>query len=214
MAFNSMKSLALASAMAFGAVGVQAATISLFAVPGVDVANPIATASDGIFHENVVGDIDYPPAGAAGPGDATSAWNGTALAATGVYSSVSAESWAEFAFSAPVKTVLELVWGTVDFGNEAENIITFLLDGVATGDVITGAQIAALLPGGTQSGIVGTGVSIIGLNAFNGVRLSNSRTHDAFEFGNMTASVPLPAGGLLLISAVGAAAALRRRKTA
>jgi hypothetical protein len=100
-------------------------------------------------------------------------------------------------------TSLSLLWGSVD----TYNTIEFWLGGSLVTSVISTLLAPAPVPG--NSG----GASFVTVSnlTFDEVRfVSNS---NSFEFLGVSAAVPLPAGGLLLIGAIGGLAALRRRKT-
>ena len=88
------------------------------------------------------------------------------------------------------------------------NSIAFLKDGVAF-DFITGSSVTGCCGGN----VANSQVTVTASSAFNSFEMRSSRA--AFEYANLqVAAVPLPAGGLLLIGAMGGLAALRRRKAA
>jgi hypothetical protein len=102
------------------------------------------------------------------------------------------------------RTSLSLLWGSVD----TYNTIRFYLNGHLVSSVVSALLVPAPAPG--NSG----GASFVTVSnlTFDEVRfISNS---NSFEFANVSAAVPLPAGGLLLIGAIGGLAAVRRRKSA
>ena len=115
-------------------------------------------------------------------------------------------------------TILSLLWGSVDTYNAIEFYLGgFLVDLVSGQDVFdNGGEPAA--SGAALVNISGIG----GLGFFDEVRFysnfgcTRAECADipAFEFSNVVAAVPLPAGGLLLISALGGMAALRRKRKA
>lgn len=100
---------------------------------------------------------------------------------------------------------LSLVWGTPS----GFNSLKLLLGGIET-FAMTGADAAALsmLHGGGKSVLV----TISGVT-FDSMEIGAD--HRALEFANLrTAVVPVPAAGLLLVTALGGLALARRRKAA
>jgi hypothetical protein len=111
------------------------------------------------------------------------------------------------------QSALSLLWGSPD----KKNMVEFLLGGTSVGtfwgadfgwfskDIVQGpGRGAALL---TLSGII-----------FDTVRFTTWAKAGSFEFSNLrsvaVSTVPLPAGGMLLLAGLGGLAALRRRKAA
>ncbi|MDO5613043.1 MAG: VPLPA-CTERM sorting domain-containing protein [Paracoccus sp. (in: a-proteobacteria)] len=102
------------------------------------------------------------------------------------------------------------VWGTPDFYNRVE----FLL-----GDtVVDSFQLTArndLGPASRRNGAALAVFSNIAGGVFDGMRFSTPRI--SFEYANLTttvtiAPIPLPAGGVLLLTALGGLAIARKRK--
>jgi hypothetical protein len=191
---------ALALALALPALQAGAATVSFSdSLPTAAQANPLASATAGAsvsLVENVTGSI---------PQDRRSPWDATnstldPLAAGSVYSAVRNGS-AIFDFATDQGELI-LVWGTPG----VLNVLELFLNGVSQLR-LTGTD--ALGPNGT---------SFSRLTTISDVRFDRvvfSAGNPAFEFANLTlAAVPLPAGGLLLIGALGALALVRRRGAA
>lgn len=197
----------LLTAGAFAAVAMmgtaQAATVTQSAQPLVAIANPLADSTSGLVSENITGSV---------LNERRDVWEGTALAGTGVFTSIGAGASATYVFSS-LRTQLNLVWGSPDDYNKIEffNGDT-LLDTVAT-VAILGPILPCCVTG--QPNIANSLIAIsniAGVGAqFDKIVLSSSR--NAFEVANI-AAVPVPAAGFLLIGALGGLAALRRRKTA
>ena len=108
------------------------------------------------------------------------------------------------------KNILTLLWGSVD----TYNAIELWLGGskVAT---VSGQDVFD--KGGEPAASGAALVRIFEAGGFDKVMFHSNfpgtgSDTPAFEFSNVVAAVPLPAGGLLLISALGGMAALRRRR--
>lgn len=187
-----MKKIMMLTVAAIFSLGTaaSAATISYSATPNVATANPIGTLIAGDFDQNVT-DPGLVPG-------RRSPWQGTTLDGS-VYSSITGA--ASYTFGS-LRTKLSLVWGSPD----AYNTLSFLLDGVEVGSV-NGIE----LVGCCGTNIPSSLITISGVGQFDEVVFTSGAP--AFEYANV-AAVPLPAGGLLLLGALGGIAALRRRKTA
>ena len=112
-------------------------------------------------------------------------------------------------FGGVVQSYLSVLWGSID----TYNAIQFVRNNLVV-DTISGQQV--LSAGGTPSA---SGAAFVKISeSFDEIRIfSNFQNagldRPAFEFSNMVAAVPLPAGVFLLLGALGGMAALRRRKT-
>jgi hypothetical protein len=109
-----------------------------------------------------------------------------------------------------VKNTFSMLWGSID----TYNAVTFCLG--ETCDTISGSEIKA-----ASSVPFATGNAVVNFTSdfyFDTVSFYSNfgRVGDApaFEFALAPVPVPLPAGGLLLLGALGGIAALRRRKAA
>jgi hypothetical protein len=175
--------LAAAVAAALSMGAATAATVSYSATPTTAVANPIGVLISGTFNQNV----SEP---GLVPGVRRSPWSDTLLDGS-VYSSITGV--ADYTFSG-LNTVLRLVWGSPDSYNTLE--------------FYNGASLVDSVLGGAISG--NSLLVTISTSAFDRVRFISGSP--AFEYANVSA-VPLPAGGLLLLGALGGITALRRRKS-
>jgi len=101
---------------------------------------------------------------------------------------------------ASVRTSLSFLWGSPD----TYNLVT-LFNGENSLNVV----LADLFD--PNSPVEGSGATFVTISGFSFDRVEFVSTSPAFELSNI-AAVPLPAGGLLLIGALGGLAALRRRK--
>lgn len=198
--------LIAAAALALGIAGASnAATVAFGALPATAVANPLASSKSGIVVENSANDIasDGTGIGRLGP------WAGTPIAVPGVsqvYTSV-ARGFAEYTFGGTGKLfkTLSFVWGTPDPFNR----VVFFRGGVQVdsidGTLFSTRALNVDMPLTTVSNINGGG--------FDTVRFSSQGV--AFEYANLSvAAIPVPAAGLLLLTALGGVALLRRRKAA
>jgi hypothetical protein len=181
----------VAAALAIGLAGAApAATLSWSALPATNTANPLATTVSGTVQENVAGTA---------AAQRRSPW---ANNSPFVFTAVLAKSFAEYAFGSVQKSV-SFVWGSPDLFNKVEFFRGGqLVDTIAGFGNGTNIALPTLLATNIDSG-----------NGFDTIKFSSSGI--AFEYGNLTlAPIPVPAAGLLLLTAVGGMAALRRRKSA
>lgn len=193
---TSLAAAALTSAAMVAGAGVASAAVSIGVGPTPTAAfmNPTATATTGAVYENVVGSV---------PGLRTSPWVGSAVdpdEADSYYTSVSGGASATYSFGGN-RTALSFLWGTPDTYNDLE--IT-LAGGTGTAS-LSGSDLAAANGDSDETVFV----TISGIT-FDEVTFSSGS--NAFEYANL-AAVPLPAAGLVMLTALGgAAAAYRRRK--
>lgn len=163
-------------------------------LPTVAIANAAPTATTGTYFGNVTGSIS---------GVRRTPWEGTALAGTGVYSSVSKNSSATFDF-AKLQKGFSLVWGSPDTWN---NLQVKLISGNTVVETINGLAIQPPV------GILASLVTVTGV-LFDRLTFV-STTNNAFEFANLTTTpVPLPAAGWMLIAGLGALGAVARKRKA
>ena len=160
---------------------------------------------------------DAPPEGA--EGISQSPFNNTGLENTqdyfaigGVLGSNGALSPVSLFFGIEnVQSAFTFLWGSID----SYNIVEFLLGGDSVFS-FTGDSMIAMLPDGHSDGTGPNfeGVALVTFSnferGFDTVKFTSNQA--AFEIG--LSPIPLPAGGLLLLGALGGLAALRRRKAA
>jgi hypothetical protein len=180
--------LFLVTPMAANAVTIAKTNV----LPTVAIANATPDATTGTYFSNVTGTIS---------GTRRTPWEGTALAATGVYSSVSKGSSATFDFAKRQKS-FSLVWGSPDKWNDLQ---VKLISGGATVTTINGFAIQP--PAGVLAALVTVTDVVFDRLTFV------STTNNAFEFANLTTTpVPLPAAGWMLIAGLGALGAVARKR--
>lgn len=108
-----------------------------------------------------------------------------------------------------VQSAFTFLWGSID----SYNIVEFLLGGDSVFS-FTGDSLIALLPFGHSDG-TGPNFEGVALVTFSDLRFDTVKfISEIAAFEVALSPVPLPAGGLLLIGALGGLAALRRRKAA
>lgn len=223
---QNFKKLALAGAMAVaGAMGANAAVISVENAP-----TSWATAGNGANSTTlqvgaswmtgkdpsiVSGSVNaeykspFDPANANAGGTVVPNWDQIQYFTVG--SPNLAPSPAVLTFSS-LRSTFEMLWGSIDLYNAL-----YFFNGQSTVATISGQDI--LDAGGTPSANGAAFVSISGMGMFDTVAFVSDfgRTPGddaaAFEFSNV-AAVPLPAGGLLLLTGLGGMALLRRRTKA
>jgi hypothetical protein len=182
---------------------------------GVDPGQSLAitgtwTTAPAVVEGSVSGQYKSPfdPAGSGAPsGSALTNWQGIDYYTVG--SPGKQASPAIMTFTAD-QSYLSLLWGSID----SYNAIQFWLNGVLV-DTVGGTEVlnAGATPSASGAALVRITETFDELRFFSNYPNYGNDT-PAFEFSHVVATVPLPAGGVLLIGAFGALAALRRRKTA
>jgi hypothetical protein len=204
--FN-LASVAFAISLLAGAASALTTSIST-TLPGTAVANlaPTSTGSTGVvnpngtlaYYDNVVGNQFV-----GGTMVARSPWEGTGLFGTGMFSSVSQNSFATFSFGI-AQTGFSLVWGSPDNYNNLD----IVLSGGGAPQTINGS---ALVPPGT----LGAAAVLLTVSDVTFDTLTFRSTQNAFEFANLTTTpVPLPAAAWMLIASVGGLFAVAGRRKA
>lgn len=102
-----------------------------------------------------------------------------------------------------IVTSLSFLWGSPDSYN------TVTLINTLTGGSNLVVRLADLINPDLPT--VGSGASFVSISGFAFNKVLFSSPSPAFEVGNITAAVPLPAGGVLLLIGLGGLAMLRRR---
>lgn len=193
---NYMKTAVAAVAFSFAlSASAHAVTVTFGPTPTVAMPNPLADATTGTVFENIVG---------SDPGVYRSPWQGGTSTinendATAYYTSVSAQSSATYIF-ASMKNSISFLWGSPDDYNDLDIILsggggTVTVNGTdAQGPVAIEQQFVTL--------------SDVGL--FDTVTFRSGQ--NAFEYANLTAAIPLPAGLPLLAAGLGVLGYVGRRK--
>ena len=194
------RAMMLAGALMISASAASAATIVAtdLSVADLDALTPAPndtpSSTTGVYYDNVVGtQFD------GGAAVTRSVWQDTINEAAGVYSSVQEDSTATFTFGG-LQDSLSLIWGSPDDYND----IIITLTGGAGDVVINGAAVQGPV------GVLASMVTIFDVE-FDTVTFTSGE--NAFEFANLEVTpVPLPAGMLLMGTALGGLAVLRRRR--
>ena len=203
------KALALASAFALASSGAQAVTVQSIAYGTADldalsvIANPAATSTtigtrnrSGVYEgvtRNFRRRYRSPWADASRPKFRTATF--TAVR----------DSTAVYEFGAD-QIGLSMLWGSTG----RRDVLTLFNDGVRVGRIRPGVA----NPGSDTVSLNGNGAYFVTITdvVFDSLRFSNRR--GTFEFANLQVipAVPLPAGGVLLLTAVGAIGLMRRKR--
>ena len=211
---HGMKTFALAAVLAATALSAGAATMT----------SVVATSTQGVGNTADVYGAGYgnnTPVGATWSSDPTvlvppgnvggvyqTPFNNTSLQESQSYFSVGAESGDAgsaspntLTFAGAGVSVFDILWGSID----SYNTLSF-----SNGFSIDGTQLAALL--GFGAGPTNYEQVALVHFAFDTAVTSATFTSTSAAFEFALAPVPVPAGGLLLLGAMGGLAALRRRK--
>jgi hypothetical protein len=198
------KTLMAATIGLFSLAGMAtSATLDFTALPAVSVDNPIASNTVGKVVENNPHDITNvrigPWAGTPN-GKPGKTQNYTSVAPKGKDNGV-----AEYVFQNSFRK-LSFVWGTPD----KYNTVNFYRTGAGLIDTVVG------FGDGSNIALPKVAVTDIG-DGLGFDRVEFVSTGTAFEYANLVASqpapVPVPAAGLLLLTALGAVSLMRKRKT-
>jgi hypothetical protein len=191
--------------MALGATAVSALTIDTNTTKPTDFGSQLApTSFTGNFRLNFVGsDLDGTIPNSRSPWEQY-AGTGPGTIGGARYNSVSGGGTATYLFSAP-RTLLSLMWGSPDDYNKLE-----IWNGGSLVETIFGDNMAITSDPGFVAARQFVNVIITGVTYDKIVFASST---DAFEFANLNAvPVPVPAGILLMATAVAGGVALRRQR--
>lgn len=186
--------LLAAAVLMIGLAGAApAATLKWAETPAGSSGNPTATATGGTVIQNDAAEADKVRKNPFGTGSDQT------------FTSIAKNAWAEYSFGSIFQQV-SFVWGSPDKFNTLE----FFRAGALV-ETVTGAAFAHF-----GQNLLMSKVRIYGIDSglgFDTVRFSSTRP--AFEFANLEVAeiphAPVPAAGLMLLTALGGFSMLRRR---
>lgn len=171
----------------------SAVTFSLSATPTVAILNPTSVNYHGTYDENVT---------TSQAGERLSPWEDTALKDIGAFSAINGD--VTYTFASLLDT-FKIIWGSPDSYNSLK-----FYNGLTEVATVTGGDITHQFGNNIPNSLF----TITDFGMYDSVTFISGGP--AFEYANVEgalSAVPLPAGGILLLSAMGGVAALRRRKS-
>lgn len=192
---------ALAAFLALAGTNADAATLQFTALPVASAKNPLAVSTSGDVRQNLTRDYGH----FENPWTPGKVYKAHAYP-TAYYTGVGKGGSATYRFD--LANAASFVWGSPDFYNKVE----FLRGARVVDSYQLGPRVRLAPASRGQSAAMATFSDIIG-GVFDGIRFSS--LDYSFEFSNFTttpAPVPLPAGGALMLTAVGGLALARKRR--
>lgn len=202
---KSVRAAVFLTAMVTIAPVVNAATVTFSAMPDTVVLNPTATSVTGRVVEGWTRSAPKSRSPWMETGEDVGVKAGSAGS---YYTTVFAKASAVYDLGKSIAA--SVVWGSPDLYNTVE-----FLSGGKVIDRYVLSSFTDINPGVLKGDSVFVTFTNIAGGIFDSMKMSSSS--DSFEYANLSATpapVPLPAGGVLLVSAIGGFAALRRRRRA